>query len=207
MKGKFVTFEGCEGVGKSRQIKLLEEYLSENGVKYFLTREPGGTNVSEQIRKIILDGNNAEMTDRCEALLYAASRAPVVSETILPRLNAGELVFCDRFVDSSFAYQGKARTLGYKFIEEINSFVLESCMPDVTIFLDLSPEQAFLRKGGADITDRLETSGTDFHRAVYKGYLELAEKYKDRIVRIDASGSKAETHAKIIAALKEKGVI
>ncbi|MBP5686228.1 MAG: dTMP kinase, partial [Clostridia bacterium] len=105
------------------------------------------------------------------------------------------------------AYQGKARNLGYKFIEEINSFVLESCMPDVTIFLDLSPEQAFLRKGGADITDRLETSGTDFHRAVYKGYLELAEKYKDRIVRIDASGSKAETHAKIIAALKEKGVI
>lgn len=207
MKGKFVTFEGCEGVGKSRQIKLLEEYLSENGVKYFLTREPGGTDVSEQIRKILLDGKNAEMTDRCEALLYAASRAQVVSETILPRLNAGELVFCDRFVDSSFAYQGKARNLGYKFIEEINSFVLESCMPDVTIFLDLSPEQAFLRKGGADMTDRLETSGTDFHRAVYKGYLELAEKYKDRIVRIDASGSKAETHAKIIAALKEKGVI
>lgn len=207
MKGKFVTFEGCEGVGKSRQIKLLEEYLSENGVKYFLTREPGGTDVSEQIRKILLDGKNAEMTDRCEALLYAASRAQVVSETILPRLNAGELVFCDRFVDSSFAYQGKARKLGYKFIEEINSFVLESCMPDVTIFLDLSPEQAFLRKGGADITDRLETSGTDFHRAVYKGYLELAEKYKDRIVKIDASGSKAETHAKIIAALKEKGVI
>ncbi|MBR5387864.1 MAG: dTMP kinase [Clostridia bacterium] len=207
MKGKFVTFEGCEGVGKSRQIKLLEEYLSENGVKYFLTREPGGTDVSEQIRKILLDGKNAEMTDRCEALLYAASRAQVVSETILPRLNAGELVFCDRFVDSSFAYQGKARNLGYKFIEEINSFVLESCMPDVTIFLDLSPEQAFLRKGGADITDRLETSGTDFHRAVYKGYLELAEKYKDRIVKIDASGSKAETHAKIIAALKEKGVI
>lgn len=207
MKGKFVTFEGCEGVGKSRQIKLLEEYLSENGVKYFLTREPGGTDVSEQIRKILLDGKNAEMTDRCEALLYAASRAQVVSETILPRLNAGELVFCDRFVDSSFAYQGKARKLGYKFIEEINSFVLESCMPDVTIFLDLSPEQAFLRKGGADMTDRLETSGTDFHRAVYKGYLELAEKYKDRIVKIDASGSKAETHAKIIAALKEKGVI
>ncbi|MBP5686806.1 MAG: dTMP kinase, partial [Clostridia bacterium] len=178
MKGKFVTFEGCEGVGKSRQIKLLEEYLSENGVKYFLTREPGGTDVSEQIRKILLDGKNAEMTDRCEALLYAASLAQVVSETILPRLNAGELVFCDRFVDSSFAYQGKARTLGYKFIEEINSFVLESCMPDVTIFLDLSPEQAFLRKGGADMTDRLETSGADFHRAVYKGYLELAEKYK-----------------------------
>ena len=207
MKGKFVTFEGCEGVGKSRQIKLLEEYLSENGVKYFLTREPGGTDVSEQIRKILLDGKNAEMTDRCEALLYAASRAQVVSETILPRLNAGELVFCDRLVDSSFAYQGKARNLGYKFIEEINSFVLENCMPDVTIFLDLSPERAFLRKGGADMTDRLETSGADFHRAVYKGYLELAEKYKDRIVRIDASGSKAETHAKIIAALKEKGVI
>lgn len=207
MKGKFITFEGCEGVGKSRQIKLLEEYLIENGIKYFLTREPGGTVVSEQIRKIILDGNNTEMTDRCEALLYAASRAQLVSETILPRINAGELVFCDRFVDSSLAYQGKARNLGYDFIEEINSFVFKSCMPDLTLFLDLSPEMAFKRKGGADKTDRLETSGSAFHDAVYKGYLELAEKYKDRIVKIDASGTKEETHLKIIKALKDKGII
>lgn len=207
MKGKFITFEGCEGVGKSRQIKLLEEYLIENGIKYFLTREPGGNAVSEQIRKIILDGNNTEMTDRCEALLYAASRAQIVSKVILPRINAGELVFCDRFVDSSLAYQGKARNLGYKFIEEINSFVFKSCMPDLTLFLDLSPEMAFKRKGGVDKTDRLETSGSEFHDAVYKGYLELAEKYKDRIVRIDAKGTKEETHLKIIQALKDKGII
>ena len=137
MKGKFVTFEGCEGVGKSRQIKLLEEYLKNNGVNYSLTREPGGTEISEQIRKIILDGKNSVMTDECEALLYAAARAQLIKEEIAPRLARGELVFCDRYIDSSLAYQGKARGLGYEFVKEINSFAVNNFMPDVTVFLNL----------------------------------------------------------------------
>jgi len=207
MKGKFVTFEGCEGVGKSRQIKLLCEYLEKNNIKYFITREPGGTAISEQIRNVILDGKNSAMADECEALLYAAARVQLLTETVGPKLKAGELVFCDRFIDSSLAYQGFARGLGEEFVENINAFAFKNYMPDCTIFLNLSPKQAFLRKGGVDANDRLELSGAEFHEKVYEGYLKLAEKYKDRFCVIDASGSKQETHGKIIAALKERGII
>lgn len=207
MKGIFVTFEGCEGVGKSRQIKLLERYLIDNNIEYYLTREPGGTEVSEQIRKVILDGKNVSMTDECEALLYAAARIQLLKQEIEPRLNRGELVLCDRYVDSSLAYQGYARGLGVEFIENINSYAIKNFTPDYTVFLNLPPEQAFKRKGGVDKTDRLELSGIDFHNKVYGGYLDLASKNPNRYLVIDASGEKEQTHAKVIAALKEKGVI
>lgn len=207
MKGKFITFEGCEGVGKSRQIKLLEEYLIEHGINYYLTREPGGTEVSEQIRKVILDGKNSTMTDECEALLYAAARVQLLSEVIKQKLDSGVLVICDRYIDSSLAYQGYARGLGYDFITDINSYAIKNFTPDYTLFLDLPPEKAFLRKGGVDKNDRLELSGIEFHNKVYNGYKELAKKFSDRFIVIDASGEKPQTHAKIINALKEKGVI
>lgn len=207
MKGKFITFEGCEGVGKSRQIKLLEEYLVKNNIQYYFTREPGGTEISEQIRAIILDGKNLAMTDECEALLYAAARVQLVKQEIEPRLNRGELVFCDRFLDSSLAYQGKARGLGYEFIKNINAYAYENFMPDLTIFLNLSPDEAFKRKGGVDRADRVELSGMEFHKKVYRGYLELAKENPKRFAVIDASGTKEQTSGKIIAALKDKGII
>lgn len=207
MKGKFITFEGCEGVGKSRQISFLESYLQQNGINYYLTREPGGTTVSEQIRKIILDGNNTSMTCECEALLYAAARVQLLKEVIEPKLNAGELVICDRYIDSSLAYQAYARGLGTKFVENINSFAIENFTPDYTVFLNLPPEEAFKRKGGVDKNDRLELSGIDFHNKVYNGYIELSKKYADRFIVIDASGTKDQTHQKIISALKEKGIL
>ena len=207
MKGKFITLEGCEGVGKSRQIKMLEEYLQSQKIEYFLTREPGGTPVSEQIRNVILDGKNVAMTDECEALLYAAARVQLLKEEVCPRLESGQLVLCDRYVDSSFAYQGYARGLGTEFVEKINDYAIKNCMPDYTLFLDLPPKLAFLRKGGVDKTDRLELSGMDFHEKVYAGYIALAKKYPERFIVIDASGERDETHAKIISALKEKGVI
>ena len=207
MKGKFITFEGCEGVGKSHQIRRLEEYLQKNNVEYYLTREPGGTTVSEQIRKVILDGKNVSMTDECEALLYAAARVQLLKETIKPKLDAGELVLCDRYVDSSLAYQGYARGLGVEFVEKINDYAIKNFMPDYTVFLNLSPEKAFLRKGGVDKTDRVEQSGMEFHKKVYEGYLDLANKYPERFIVIDASGEREQTHARIISALKEKGVI
>ncbi len=207
MKGKFVTFEGCEGVGKSRQIKLLEKYLTEHNIKYYLTREPGGTSVSEQIRSVILDGKNVSMTDECEALLYAAARVQLLKEEIAPRLERGELVLCDRYIDSSLAYQGYARGLGVSFVEKINDYALKNFMPDYTLFLNLPPELAFKRKGGMDANDRLEQSGMEFHNKVYQGYLALSEKYSERFLMIDASGEKEQTHGKIITALKEKGVI
>ena len=203
----FITFEGCEGVGKSRQIRLLEEYLQKHGKKYYLTREPGGTPVSEQIRSVILDGKNVSMADECEALLYAAARVQLLKEIIKPRLDANELVLCDRYIDSSLAYQGYARGLGIDFVEKINDYAIKNFMPNYTIFLSLPPEQAFLRKGGVDKNDRVEQSGMEFHNKVYQGYLDLAKKYSSRFIVIDASGTREQTHAKIIDALKVRGVI
>lgn len=207
MKGKFITLEGCEGVGKSHQIKRLIEYLNGQSIDFYFTREPGGTSISEQIRKIILDGNNLSMTDECEALLYASARSQLVIEEILPRLNKGQLVVCDRYIDSSFAYQSYARGLKLDFVEKINHYAMENCMPDLTLFLDLPPIEAFKRKGGVDGNDRVELSGIDFHNKVYAGYLDLANKYNNRIVKIDASGTREQTHSKIINALKDKGII
>lgn len=205
--GKFITLEGCEGVGKSKQISYLKEYFEKNKIPYILTREPGGTSISEQIRKVILDGKNSEMTNECEALLYAAARAQHLNDTVIPALKEGKVVLCDRYIDSSLAYQGYARGLGVDFVEKINAFAVNGYMPDVTLFLNLSPEMAFKRKGGVDKNDRVELSGMDFHNKVYEGYLDLVKKYPERIVDIDCSGEKEETHAKIIKALKDKGII
>lgn len=205
-KGKFVTFEGCEGVGKSKQISMLQEYMLANGIKYYLTREPGGSKISEKIRNIILDKDNVKMTDQCEAMLYASARVQLLDEIIKPKLDDGELVICDRYVHSSLAYQGYARGLGYDFVASINAYAMQNFEPDVTIFLDLTPELAFKRKGGVDKGDRVELSGMEFHNKVYLGYKELAKKFGDKFVVIDASGEKEQTHQKIISALKEKGI-
>lgn len=207
MKGKFITFEGCEGVGKSRQLKFLAEYLETSKIPHYFTREPGGDPISEKIRNLILDKDNSEMTDECEALLYAASRAQLLKKQIAPRLNAGELVICDRYFDSSFAYQAYARGLGVEFISKINEYAIKNFTPDFTVFLNLSPKDAFKRKGGVDVTDRVELCGMDFHNKVYEGYLELAKLYPERFIVIDASGEKWETREKILSALKEKGVL
>ena len=203
----FITFEGCEGSGKSTQIRLFKEYLDKHGVKYAAFREPGGTEISEKIREMILDVKNDGMTDECEALLYAAARAQLIKEKIMPAIKSGNLVVCDRFVDSSVAYQGYARGLGEGYVKKINDYALKNCMPDYTVFLNISPTAAFLRKGGADENDRLERAGLKFHEEVYRGYSEIAKSEKNRFLLIDCSGTKAETHAKIVAALKAKGVI
>lgn len=201
MKGKFITFEGCEGSGKSTQIELFRKYLENKGVEYLFVREPGGTEISEKIRAIILDVENSKMTDEAEALLYASARAQLIKEKILPALNSGKLVLCDRYIDSSFAYQAYARGLGMDFISKINSYAIENCMPDKTVFLNISSKDAFLRKGGADKDDRIELSGADFHQKVYEGYLKVAKIYPDRFLLIDCLGEKQQTHQNIIKAL------
>ncbi len=207
MKGKFITFEGCEGSGKSTQVNLIKKYLEDNNVDYDFTREPGGTEISEKIREIILDIHNSKMCNECEALLYAAARAQLVRERILPALEAGKLVFCDRYVDSSMAYQAYARGLGEEFLTKINAFAIENCYPDYTVFLNISPKDAFMRKGGVDADDRLEQSGFDFHERVYQGYLKILEKEPQRVISIDCSGSKFQTHEKIISELKKRGIL
>ncbi len=207
MKGKFITFEGCEGSGKSTQVNLIKKYLEDNNVDYDFTREPGGTEISEKIRNIILDIHNSEMCNECEALLYASARAQLVSERILPALNSGKLVFCDRYIDSSMAYQAYARGLGEEFLTKINSFAIENCYPDYTVFLNISPKDAFQRKGGVDKEDRLEQSGFEFHQKVYEGYLKILEKEPNRVISIDCSGTKQQTHEKIIFELKKRGIL
>ena len=203
----FITFEGCEGVGKSRQIRLLEEYLKQNKINYYLTREPGGTAVSEQIRNVILDGKNVEMADETEALLYSAARVQHVKEKILPAKNSGKIVVCDRYIDSSFAYQAYARGLGMDFVKGVNVYAVQNCMPDLTLFLDISPEDAFIRKGGADKDDRLEQSGLEFHKKVYAGYKQLAKDNPERIAVIDAKQGAEEVFGDIIQILKERQII
>ena len=207
MKGKFITFEGCEGAGKSTQLRFLSAYLAERGVPHIVTREPGGSSISEAIRKVILDGRFTAMTDECEALLYAAARAQHLADTVLPALEAGKTVLCDRYLFSSFAYQGYGRGLPRRFLLDINSYAVGRCMPDVALFLDIPPARAFERKHGADRDDRIEQAGADFHDRDHAGYRRLAEEDPDTIVRVDCSGTKFETKDKIVRLLRARGLI
>lgn len=198
MRGKFITIEGTDGSGKSTQIELLMDYLRKKGADVIFTREPGGTQISEKIREIILDVNNSEMTGITEALLYAAARSQHVEEKIIPALEAGKIIICDRFVDSSIAYQGAARGLGAEKIMGINEAALHGIMPDMTLFFDLSPEKGILRKKNERALDRLEKEKMDFHEKVYEGYKNLCKKYPERIKPIDADRSIDEVHSEVI---------
>lgn len=206
MRGKFITFEGCEGSGKSTQLRLLGQYLTETGVDFIMTREPGGSEIAEDIRRIILNGSYTAMCDECEALLYAAARMQHLKEVVEPALAAGKLVVCDRYVDSSFAYQGYARGLGVEFIKNINAYALENYSPDLTVFLDISPKKAFERKHGADQNDRLEKMGLEFHEKVYMGYKNLQKEYP-RFCAVNCSGTKFQTAENIKNLLKVKDII
>ena len=207
MKGYFITFEGCDGCGKSTQLKYLRTFLEEKGIAHIFTREPGGGRISEGIREILLNGKNAEMSDECEALLYAASRAQHIHDRVAPALSEGKLVVCDRYVDSSFAYQAFARGLGMEFVSKINAFALEQFLPDVTFFIDLSPEEAFVRKKGADENDRMEQAGLAFHKKVYEGYLAVAKMYPDRVVVLNGRQSIEEIAKNVQDVLEEKGML
>lgn len=207
MRGKLISMEGCEGAGKSTVLSALKTYLDEKKRDYIVTREPGGEPVSERIRSLILSRENEGMSGECEALLYAASRAQLLKTVIEPALAAGKLVICDRYVDSSLAYQGEARGLGQDFVRRINAFALENYPTDCTVFLDISPEAAFARKHGADENDRMEQAGLDFHCRVYAGYRRLAETEPDRFFAVDASGSPEETFAQVLAVLRKKDIL
>ena len=207
MKGKFITFEGCDGCGKSTQLKLLSGYLTEKGIPHVFTREPGGGKISEQIREILLNGKNAEMTDECEALLYAAARVQHLHDKVAPALAEGKIVICDRYVDSSLAYQAHARGLGEDFIRKINAYALEKYLPDATVFIDLTPADAFKRKHGADENDRLEQAGMSFHERVYAGFDSLANAETERFIRIDGKQTPDEIFAQVIAKLQEKNCL
>ncbi len=200
----FVTFEGCEGVGKSTQVKMLRDYLDRTGQPAVYVREPGSTHISEQIRNIIANPENTEMTDITEAMLFAASRAQLVREVIRPALERGELVICDRYVDSSVAYQGYARGMGVERIKQINAPAIDGLLPDVTIFLDLRPSESWRTFKN---TDRLEQESADFHDKVYDGYIAEIKGSNGRIIPVKPDFDKKVTAERILEVLREKGAI
>ncbi|KON82719.1 dTMP kinase [Rossellomorea marisflavi] len=191
MNGSFITVEGPEGAGKSTVLAVLAKRLEEDGVPVVITREPGGIKIAEQIREVILHTENTEMDERTEALLYAAARRQHLVEKVLPALREGKVVLCDRFIDSSLAYQGKGRGIGMDAIEEINAFAIEDHMPDLTLYFDIEPEEGLKRINqhkGREV-NRLDLESVGFHHKVREGYLELVNKYPNRIQVVDASRS------------------
>lgn len=210
MKGLFITIEGNDGSGKSTVIASLKEQLAKLDVEVIYTREPGGSFVAEKIREVILDNENIAMDDRTEALLYAASRRQHLQETVFPALESGKLVVCDRFIDSSLAYQGVARGLGIDNIYEMNQFATEGFMPDLTIYLLVDPQVGIDRKSNQKELDRLEHEKLEFHTKVYNGYLELAERFKNRVIIIDANCSIKEECSRVnnvvLNFIKERGL-
>ena len=206
MNGKFITIEGCEGVGKSTQLKKLREYFQSKGIDAVFTREPGGTEIAEQIRAIILNPSNTEMRPVTELLLYTASRRQHTEELIIKSVSEGKVVICDRYADSTMAYQGWGRNLDKSLIEKLNALALAGVKIDCTLFLDLEPEKGFLRKGGADKGDRMENEKLEFHKKVYDGFCAIAETEKDRVVRIDASKDADGVFEQIRTTLEKLGI-
>ncbi|MBU8690879.1 dTMP kinase [Priestia megaterium] len=191
MSGTFITFEGPEGAGKTTIIHMVQQKLIQEGYTIVLTREPGGIRIAEQIREIILNPSNTEMDARTEALLYAAARRQHLVEKVIPELNKGNIVLCDRFIDSSLAYQGNARGIGVEDIFAINQFAIEQTMPQATLYFDIEPEVGLERinKGRKEEINRLDLESLDFHYKVRDGYLSLLSEFPERIRRIDANQS------------------
>lgn len=188
-RGLFITVEGTDGAGKTTQIGRMKEYLTAKGYDVILTREPGGTGISEKIREIILDPTNTCMSSVAEMLLYASARAQLVSEVIRPAVESGKNVICDRFVDSSYVYQGFGRGIDLDAIVHVNQIAIDGLTPDITFFLNLDPETALERRKASTGADRIEQEEMDFHRRVYEGYRRLAERYPDRIKTIECDRS------------------
>ncbi|KRM60444.1 thymidylate kinase [Paucilactobacillus vaccinostercus DSM 20634] len=190
MAGKFISFEGPDGAGKTSVIKILgDELQAKLGNQLMLTREPGGNSISEAIRQIILDPKNTQMDARTEALLYAAARRQHLVEQIIPALDRGQVVLCDRYVDSSIAYQGAGREIGEREVWNMNQFAIDGLEPDLTIYLDIKSEEGIRRimEHRTGEINRLDVEQLEFHQRVRQSYLHLQRAYPQRIKLIDAS--------------------
>jgi dTMP kinase len=187
-QGLFITVEGPEGAGKSTILQKMADELKEKGHQVVLTREPGGISIAEDIRRVILDRNNTEMDEKTEALLYAAARRQHLAEKVVPALENGSIVLCDRFLDSSLAYQGHARGIGMEEVYSINKFAIGNTMPDMTLYFDVSPEVGLERinKHQGREVNRLDLENIEFHERVREGYFMLLEQFPERIRKIDA---------------------
>ena len=193
---KFITFEGIDGCGKSTQAKLLLEYMNKSGVETILVREPGGTNISESIREILLHSSSGQMGDRTESLLMTASRAQLTQEVIIPNMDQGKFVIADRYSDSTLAYQGGGRNLDIEWLIELNNYATFTLLPDITFFVDIRSEEALRRLDSNK--DRIEGEGIEFQARVRKTYHELAERFNDRYVILDGYSEIGDIHQKVL---------
>ncbi|MWC31148.1 dTMP kinase [Paenibacillus sp. MMS18-CY102] len=205
-QGVFITIEGGEGAGKTTVISRLAEALSALGHTVTTTREPGGIPIAEQIRSVILDRNHTGMDGRTEALLYAAARRQHLVEKVIPALENRHVVLCDRFIDSSLAYQGHARGIGVEAVMAINAFAIDGIMPKLTLYLDVRPEVGLRRIQEAEVREinRIDLEAITFHEQVREGFLQLAEAYSDRIVVIDAEQSSDEVLGQCMSIILER---
>ena len=201
--GRFIAFEGIEGSGKSTQIRLLQEWLEARGSDVLFVREPGGTPAGERIRDILLDPSLSEMSDVCEMMLFAASRAQLIHQNVRPALDAGKTVLCDRFVYSSLAYQAYARGLGRERVWTTNAPAVDSVLPDRVVLLDLSPTDAMARARARGSLDRIEAESLEFHEAVRRGFLREAERDPERFLVVPAQGQSESIHQSIIEGLSD----
>ena len=197
----FISFEGGEGSGKTTVINKLKETLIKANKSVYVTREPGGTKISEAIRHILLD-NNSNMSFHTEALLFAASRAEHIDEVIKEKLKTHDIVITDRFLDSSIAYQAFGRDLGVEFILKINDYAL-NYMPDVTFYIDVEPKDGLARTKNRGKSDRLDNEALSFHEKVRKGYLEVAKMYPERIITIDGDGTVDDIYERVLVHLRK----
>lgn len=200
-KGLFISFEGGEGAGKSTQVRLLARYLDKQGYKVKVAREPGGTKIGEAIRAVTHNPAHTLLSDRAEALLLAAGRAQIVDEIYRPFLAKGYVVIADRYVDSSYAYQGFGRGLGFEPIKMVNDFATGRLMPEITFWLKIDRKTGHKRRQSTDKIDRLDMQKASFYKAVDIGYQVIANQYKKRIITIDANQKPALLQQKIIRAL------
>lgn len=205
-RGLFITVEGIDGCGKSTQARLIAAALEAAGHDVLRLREPGGVKISEQIRAILLDPANAEMGDVCELLLYEAARAQLVHQVIRPALAAGKTVVCDRFYDSTTAYQAFADGLDRNMVFQANELAVDGCRPDLTLVFDLPVEDALRRRSGREAEDRLELKGLEFQERVAAGFRAVAVDEPDRVKLIDAGGSIAEVFSGVAAELRSAGL-
>ena len=202
---KFITFEGIDGCGKSTQARLLLDYMNKSGVETILVREPGGTNISESVREILLHSSPGQMGDRTESLLMTASRAQLTQEVIIPNMDQGKFVIADRYNDSTLAYQGGGRNLDIEWLIELNNYATFTLLPDITFFVDIRPEEALRRKNNDK--DRIEGEGIELQTRVRKTYQILAERFNDRYVIIDGYAEKGEIHQKVLNEMKRRKFI
>jgi dTMP kinase len=198
MTSRLISFEGIDGSGKSTQINLLSNWLSEKKIEFIIVREPGGTSISERIRDILLDKKNLQLCSESESFLFLSARTQLVTEVIRPALKSGKFVICDRFIDSTMAYQGYGRGMDLFQLKAMNNMAIGECVPGQTFLLDVDIENSIQRRTDSE-DDRMESAGIEFLRKVREGYIKLSSQFSNRITLLDSTEDKGSIFKKITA--------